>query len=103
MSTFATGKYAHGFCDRCGFRYDLHELKDQIIDQRSSGLLVCPECMDIDHEQLRLGKFRIFDPEALRHTRPDLSLYSSRQLTGIIWPPEDRLRLTPKAPTVVIS
>ena len=79
---YATGKYAHGFCDRCGFRCDLADLKNQVIDQKPSGLLVCPECMDIDHEQLQLGKFRIYDPEALRNSRPDLSLASSRAQRG---------------------
>jgi len=66
------------------FRYDLHELKVQMIDQKPSGLKVCPECMDIDHEQLQLGKFRIWDPEALKDPRPDTSLASSRDM-GSVW------------------
>ena len=82
MSTFASGKYAHGFCDRCDFRYPLNELKAQIEDQKPNGLMVCADCLDIDHEQLQLGKFRINDPEALRNPRPDKSLASSRELGG---------------------
>ena len=40
MGNFAKGKYAYGICDRTGFRYKLSDLKNQIIDQRRSGLLV---------------------------------------------------------------
>ena len=68
---FAVGARAWALCDRCGQRYFLRELKRQMIDQKDSGLLVCPECMDIDHEQLRLGKTPIYDPQALRNPRPD--------------------------------
>lgn len=70
-TAFATGKLAWGLCDRCGQQYLLRELKDQVIDQRKSGLLVCHVCLDIDHPQLQLGKTPIFDPQALRNPRPD--------------------------------
>lgn len=104
MSAFAVGKHAYGFCDRCGFRYDLKDLKYEMTDQRRNGLRVCPECMDIDHEQLQLGKFRIWDPEALKDPRPDLSLVSSRDMPGLPGhPPTAGLTLTAYAPTVVIA
>ena len=51
MTQFAEGKYAFGFCDRCGFRYDLKELKGEVVDTRLSGFLVCPECFDQDQPQ----------------------------------------------------
>jgi hypothetical protein len=100
---YATGKYAHGFCDRCGFRYDLADLKNQVIDQKPSGLLVCPECMDIDHEQLQLGRFRIYDPESLQNPRPDISLAESRKGHGDIWMAKGTLTITGHAPTVTTS
>ena len=85
MSTFAAGKHAYGFCDRCGFRCDLNDLKYEMTDQRRNGLRVCPECLDIDHEQLQLGKFRIYDPEALNDPRPDVSQSIARGIFG--WSP----------------
>lgn len=70
---YATGKYAFGICDRCGFRTRFHDLKTQIINERESGLRVCPSCLDEDHPQLQLGKYPIYDPQALLNARPDTS------------------------------
>ena len=44
MSAYAEGKKAFGFCDRCGFRYKLKELKAETVNLASTNLLVCPEC-----------------------------------------------------------
>ena len=55
MTQFAAGQYAFGFCDRCGFRYGLHDLKPEIVDMTPSGFLVCPECLDQDQPQYQLG------------------------------------------------
>ena len=85
MSVFAKGRKAYGFCDRCGFRYPLNELRKEIVDQRPNGLKVCETCLDIDHPQLQLGKFRIYDPEALQDPRPDISQNTSRGIYG--WNP----------------
>jgi len=71
MSVYASGKHAHGICDRCGFVYPLRKLKAQVIDSKESGLLVCSSCLDIDQEQLQLGKIRFEDPQSLRDPRPD--------------------------------
>lgn len=83
-ATFATGRKALGLCDRCGQQRLLHELADQIIDQKKSGLLVCNECNDIDQPQLQLGKRPVFDPQALRNPRPDsrADIYAVPQFTG---------------------
>lgn len=70
-ATFATGKIAWGWCDRCGQRQYLKELTDQVVDRKKTGLLVCSVCLDIDHPQLQLGKTPIYDPQALRNPRPD--------------------------------
>lgn len=83
MATYASGKHAFGFCDRCGFRYDLSELKPEIENQRPNGLKVCWVCFDVDHPQLQLGKFPINDPIVLKDPRPDRAL--GRGLFG--WAP----------------
>ena len=80
--SYAAGKRAFGFCDRCGLRYDLKKLKYQFIDQTNSNLRVCPECLDIDHEQLQVGKQSYDDPRPLYDPRPDTSQDESRRLFG---------------------
>lgn len=70
---YAQGKRAYGFCDRCYFRADLNDLKYQVVDQKVTGLRVCPDCLDKDHPQLQLGKVPVYDPIALRDPRPDTS------------------------------
>jgi hypothetical protein len=81
---FAVGKRALGICDRCGWQYMLRDLKDEVVDQKQTGLLVCPPCLDVDHPQLQLGKTPVYDPQALRNPRPDSrsDVQSEPQLTG---------------------
>jgi len=66
IKAFATGKFARGVCDRCGFWYPLSTLKKEW-----NGLMVClEECYEVKHPQL----FPIHlttDPEALKDARPD--------------------------------
>lgn len=69
MRPFATGRYAKALCDRCGRKIDYLDQKIQIINQRDSGMRVCPECLDKDHPQLQVGRIRIDDPQALRWAR----------------------------------
>ncbi len=69
---FARGTRAFGFCDRCQFRYPLNELRFQVVAQKITNLRVCPECLDVDHPQLMLGRVPINDPIALRDPRPPL-------------------------------
>lgn len=73
MTRYARGSRALGICDRCGQTKKLSTLRVQVIDSQPSGLRVCPSCMDIDHEQLRLSKVRADDAITLRHPRPDTS------------------------------
>jgi len=82
---FAAGKRAFGFCDRCGFRYALSALRWEFEDRRRNGLRVCSSCLDPDHPQLQLGRFRIYDPQALDGPRPDLGLANINGLFG--WNP----------------
>ncbi len=70
MGSYAKGKKAFGFCDRCGFRYDLKDLKTETVNLATTNLLVCPECWDPDQPQNMLGRVKVDDPQALRNPRP---------------------------------
>ena len=89
-NTFTYGKRAFGFCDRCGFRYPLHALKNEVVKLKLTGLKVCPECHDPDHPQLQLGMYPVYDPQALREPRIDVNtnISNSQTLTlGQLSPP----------------
>jgi len=79
-SQFAEGKKAFGYCDRCGQRYLLKRLKTETVKGRPTNTLVCPECWDPDHPQLKLGMFPVNDPQALRNPRPNDNLIESRDI-----------------------
>ena len=81
-SNFASGKRAIAECDRCGQRFKLKQLKQEVIKTKLYQLKVCPECWDPDHPQLQLGMYPINDPQALYQPRPDLS-YVSAGLNGL--------------------
>ena len=68
---FARGKRAIAACDRCGFRYKLHELKKEVVNGNVVDWLVCRTCWDPDHPQNELGKYPVRDPQAIRDPRPD--------------------------------
>lgn len=70
---YSSGKYAIAECDRCGQRYKLKELKREIIKQKLYNLKVCPTCWDPDQPQLSLGLYPVYDPQAVREPRPDVS------------------------------
>ena len=76
--TYAPAKKALGICDRCGWTYKLKELKDEVVDLNSTGLLVCPTCFDPDQPQLQVGRWPVDDPQALRNARPDTGVEASR-------------------------
>lgn len=70
---FSSGKFAIAECDRCGQRYKLKQLKKLTIKTKQTNILVCPECWEQDHPQLKLGMFPVNDPQAVRNPRPDTS------------------------------
>ena len=70
---FAKADKALGICDRCGLTFKLASLTDQVIDRRRSGIMVCARCLDIDQEQLQVGKLKLDDPLPLKSPRPDTS------------------------------
>ena len=74
---FASGKKAIAECDRCGQRYMLRRLRKLTIKTKVTNVLVCPECWEPDHPQLKLGMYPVNDPQALRNPRPDTSYQQS--------------------------
>ena len=83
MSTqYASGKYSIAECDRCGQRYKLKELKKEIIKTRLFNIKVCTTCWDPDQPQLSLGMYPVYDPQAVREPRPDVS-YKASGLSGL--------------------
>jgi len=82
-SRFASDKNALGICDITGFRYKLKDLKKVYRKGEDTGLLAGPDVWDPDQPQLKLGEFRVDDPQALRNPRPDSAERdTSRELTG---------------------
>ena len=79
MASYAYGKKAIGYCDRCGFQYPLHELKQEVVNLNVTNMLVCPECWDPDQPQTQLGRYHVSDPQALQNPRPPLGLAESQQ------------------------
>ena len=79
---FASGKWAISQCDRCGFRYQLKELKKLVIKTKNINLLVCPTCWEPDQPQLQLGMYPVYDPQALQNPRPDTT-YLQAGYTGL--------------------
>ena len=95
MSSHAKGSKAFGFCDRTGFRYPLKDLVPQYENLRPNGLLVGKDMVDIDHEQLQLGRVDASDPQTLEDPRPDKELAESRRLAS--WNPVGAVGLGARA------
>jgi len=74
---FASGKKSIAMCDRCGQRFKLHQLKEEVIKTKRYNLLVCPACWDPDHPQLQLGMYPVDDPQAVRNPRTDTTYRTS--------------------------
>jgi len=72
MTEFAKGKSAYGFCERCGFRYDLGEFKSEFVKGIEKKNRVCSDCWDSDHPQNFVGTFKISDPQGLRRPVPEI-------------------------------
>lgn len=79
---FASGKNALGICDRCGWTYKLKELRKEYKNLVRQNILVCEECWDSDHPQLRIGRHDFSDAEALYDPRPDSGEIESTSFYG---------------------
>jgi|TARA_R110000744_G_scaffold254259_1_gene369838 hypothetical protein len=62
---YASGKFALGLCDRCGFEYKLHELKEEWNKFKT-----CPECFEPKAPQLEPTP-TVISAEALYKPRPN--------------------------------
>lgn len=72
---FANGAKAFGFCDLCGFRFQLKKLKNLVVKTKQTQIKACPQCWTPDHPQLQLGMYPIADPQAIRDPRPDTNTW----------------------------
>src|SRR5262245_34154166 len=77
---WASGRYAIGFCDRCGIRARLLDLQVESVMGRQINIRTCESCWDGDHPQDHLPKFVQNDAQALRDPRPDTGAVQSRIL-----------------------
>jgi len=74
---YSSAKHSIAECDRCGQRYKLVQLKKLTIKTKLTNIKVCPECWEPDQPQLQLGMYPVYDPQAVRDPRPDVSYYQS--------------------------
>ena len=74
---YSSGKHAIAECDRCGFRFKLTELRFETVKTKPFKVKVCKQCWNPDQPQLQLGMYPVYDPQAVREPRPDVSYYSS--------------------------
>lgn len=74
---YASSRIAIAICDRCGFRFRLRELRELVIKTKKVNMLVCSDCWEPDQPQLQLGMYPVYDPQAVREPRPDVSYYQS--------------------------
>ena len=80
---FANGAKAFGFCDVCGFRFDLKKLKNLTVKTKQTQIKACPQCWTPDQPQLLLGTFPVSDPQAIRDPRPDTNTWYASGNTGL--------------------
>jgi hypothetical protein len=80
MAKRAAGKHAFGFSDRSGKRYPLSDLVEQYENLKPTGLMVGKDELDIDHEQLQIGRVDSSDSQTLDNPRPDTSRAESNAL-----------------------
>jgi hypothetical protein len=79
---FANGAKAFGFCDVCGFRFDLKKLKNLVVKTKQTQIKACPQCWTPDQPQLQLGMYPVSDPIAIRDPRPDTNTWLSSGVTA---------------------
>lgn len=103
---YARGKRAFGFCDICGFRCDLDDMRKLVIKGEIVDIKVCLECWNPDHPQLHVGEQPIWDPQALQFPRPDNTIPQTRAFFGwdpVSIAPEPSITTTLNSVTVTIG
>lgn len=99
---YTSGKYALGICDRCGQTFKLKELRNEIVKRSMTSTKVCSECFDPDHPQNFLGEYPVYDPQALKDSRPDSAELSDSR--GLLIPVRQvAARATVGRVTVVVT
>lgn len=78
MATWANGSRALAICDVCGFQYKLGQLRLLVVNTRVTSTKACPACWVPDQPQLQLGRFPVYDPQAIQDPRPDNAMRVSR-------------------------
>ena len=87
-----------GICDRCGLRYPLKKLKYEFLLGRSTGMRVCPSCIDPSHPQLDTRNVKTSDRMSVPNSRSDAAeLRASRAMSS--WNPVG----TPLTSTITIK
>ena len=98
-SKFASSRNALAICDICGFQYKLRELRSVVTRGTDTNIKACPECWNGDHPQNELGRYPVYDPQALQDPRPDFAeLHESRNIQYGFNPvgrDKDPFKLTP--------
>lgn len=74
---FASGRKALGVCDVCGFVYKLPKLRKLTERGETTNIKACPACWTPDQPQNDLGKYPVYDPQALRDPRPDSNTWAT--------------------------
>ena len=74
----APDSWANGVCDRCSFVWELQKLRYQVVNRQVTSLRVCPNCYDVDNQQLWIGEVDTDDASVLRDARSD----SAQRLAG---------------------
>jgi len=72
-------------CDVCGQKWYRRELRYQVIAAKSTKVLCCPDCWDLDNPQLLVGRIKVTDPNPIYEPRPDINFEVSRG--GFGWNP----------------
>ena len=80
---FANGAKAFGFCDVCGFRFDLKKLKNLVVKTKQTQIKACNACWVPDQPQLQLGYYPVSDPQAIRDPRPDTNTWYASGTNGV--------------------
>ena len=74
-----SGKFTIGLCDRCSQRYQLGDLKWEIVNSEQTGRRLCADCWDVDHPQCQLSKIKFGDEFSVPNIRPQNDLEPTRQ------------------------
>lgn len=73
-------------CPRCGFRYRLAEMREEVYDQRPTGRRVCPECWDEDDPHLALNRLDLNDTGWVRDPLPQPGRDDSASYAASLYP-----------------